>query len=224
MMRRNELITFLRNQLDLLSENYQGKVRYLLDPTPLTRGARVTDDMLVSHAVDLYAILGRIQFLISKLQAAGLDVGQYKARGRQNADLLSDLYTEHTERVAALTQQGLNRHFESFEQYIHAIDPAEDTFPFETDHEFETFVFRTREQVLEVQATTERLRHVYDFDSVLPRFSAYDEELRRKIPYCVEKIIALGGRINPAGLYPQGYWWRSQAWEVYRRQTGAEDP
>lgn len=223
-MREGELQRFLQTKLNGSLGGYEMLIRPYRKRRGIWRLSHFSEPTDPVQAVSLYAVLARVEFLIGRLEGAGLDMQEERVRARENLSMLVELYQERGETVRKLVQQGLAMCFQWFEENIRGIEPEIDSFPFETDSEFEMFTFAWREEVLEAKAVAEKLGHGYDFESIITSFAPYDRRLRNILPYCVGKVVAMGGSIDPAEVYPGEYWWRRVAWEEFARLTSAQDP
>jgi len=223
-MRKEDLLDLIVRQLHLLDDVLPWDLETLQVPKGTVSGLPAATPSGVSFKrVSAYAHLAHMDFLMSKLESEGVDASRFLARRENYERRLRDFYKDRQATLVGEVNRGLRRLLEWFDSAVHAIDPATGRFPYDTDHEFENDVFATRELVEFASIESQRLEHRYDFDRYLAQFSARDDKLRTLLPFAVAKVVQFGGRMDPAGLYPDQFWWRKAAWESYRQYTGIDD-
>lgn len=225
LMRKEELRSLCRRSLELVAEGFPYQLDWLRKPTPFPGGlANVTPWMTAFAALTAYADLGRMDFLISRLQEEGMDADNFERLSRSYEERFLDLHRSRRGDFEVQVERGMQEALEWFEYAIRGIDPAVGLFPYDTDHEFENEVFGTREVVEFAAIEAAKLGQRYDFAAYLGRFSEHDKTLRELLPFAVSRVVRLGGRMDPPELYPERFWWRKLAWRLYAESTGTESP
>lgn len=177
-MRKEDILRLALRSLQLLEEGFPGHLEQLEKPKARIEGFPVTSSMKAFNTLAVYANLANMDFLVSKLQGQGVQVSGTIRTMEQYENRLLNTFEQRREAILAEIERGLRELLDQFESAIRLIDPIAKRFPYDTDHEFESDVFVTRELVEFAAMAAAKLNHRYDFQSYLERFMSRDETLR----------------------------------------------
>lgn len=223
-MRGEALIELRLRVLRLLDDGLPRQLEMVERPKTAVEGFVLAPSTVSFNAVATYASLGHMGYLISALGGGVRDCGDFLRRKRVYEERLATAYKARQRALETQIHEGLRELTEWFEFAVSSVDSAIAEFPYDTVHEAENELFGTRELVEFASTEATSLGHHYDFATYLRRIADRDQTLQRVLPLVVAKLARLGGEIDRPEIYPNHFWWRRAAWDLYRQRFGIDDP